>query len=210
MLVVGLTGGIGSGKTTVSRRFAALGVPVIDADLIARELVTPGSAILDQIVRRFGSGVLSDSGELDRSRLRELVFSNQPARRDLEAMLHPAVRQEIERRTARLRAPYCILVIPLLVETGQLNMVHRVLVVDVPEAAQIGRTSARDRVSHQSVRSILAAQARRAQRLAAADDVIDNSGTREALETQIRRLHETYLSKAAAAAVCQNPPSAGE
>ncbi|HXH04590.1 MAG TPA: dephospho-CoA kinase [Candidatus Competibacteraceae bacterium] len=200
MLVVGLTGGIGSGKSAVSDAFARLGVPVIDTDVLARELVEPGQPALGEIAATFGADCLGADGRLDRRRLRERVFADDQARRRLEAILHPRIRQAVQQRLVRLvqlQTPYCLLVIPLLVESGMTDLVQRVLVVDVPEELQVARVMQRDRVSAEQARAVLAAQAERAQRLAAADDVLDNSGSRAALEDAVRRLHQRYLQLAA-------------
>ena len=197
MLIIGLTGGIGSGKSAVSARFEALGVPCIDADRLTRELVAPGTPLLAEIVAAFGDDLLLDDGTLDRGALRAHIFGDQAARARLESLMHPAVRRETDRRIARLDAPYCLLVIPLLVETGGTDRVHRVLVVDVDEATQLRRTMARDEVDESHVRSILQSQASRAQRLRVADDVIDNSGPAAALDREVRALHDRYSTLAA-------------
>ena len=193
MLVVGLTGGIGSGKTAVSDRFAQLGVPVIDTDLIARELVEPGQPALAEIADAFGMDCLDSQGRLDRSRLRERVFMDDAGRRKLEAILHPRIRAVARERIAVLSAPYCLLVIPLLAETGMTDLVNRVLVVDAPEAEQIRRVMTRDQIEGVQARRILAAQARRDQRLAIADDILENSGDLAELELPIAELHRHYL-----------------
>ena len=196
MLIVGLTGGISSGKSTVAERFAARGVPCIDADQLTRDLVEPGEPLLKRLVASFGEGTLDAQGRLDRRRLRERVFADPVERRRLEALMHPAVYAAMRGRIAALDAPYCLLVIPLLVETGAQSRVHRVLVVDVDEATQRARTAARDGVSPEQVEAILASQASRAERLAAADDVIDNGGDRDALEARVEALHHRYLALA--------------
>lgn len=196
MLIVGLTGGIGSGKSTVAERFAARGVPCIDADQLTRELVEPGTPLLAQIAAAFGPDALTADGRLDRRRLRERVFANPAERRRLEGLMHPAVQAAMRDRLAALDAPYCLLMIPLLVETGGQQRVHRVLVVDVDEATQRERTAARDQVPATQIDAILATQASRDQRLAVADDVIDNRGDPEALEAQVARLHRRYLELA--------------
>jgi dephospho-CoA kinase len=196
MLRIGLTGGIGSGKSAVADRFAALGAPVIDADLIARELTRPDTEALREIAEAFGPSVLDPAGALDRPALRRRVFSDPQARRRLEAILHPRIRDEMQRRAAAVRAPYVVLVVPLLLETGQTRLADRVLVVDVPEALQIERVCRRDHQPERQVRAILDAQCRRDERLAAADDVIDNSGTIEQLLAQTDRLHRRYLALA--------------
>jgi dephospho-CoA kinase len=197
VLVVGLTGGIGSGKSTVAELFAARGVPVLDADRIAREVVAPGTSGLDEVVATFGAGVLDAEGGLHRRRLRERIFSNSRARQRLEAIIHPRVRAEMCRRLDRLRADYAILIIPLLVERGQQDLVDRVLVVDLPETLQIRRAAARDDVDTAAVERIMEAQCRREQRLRAADDIIDNSGGPDRLIAQVDRLHQHYLGLAA-------------
>ncbi len=196
MLRIGLTGGIGSGKSTVAELFARRGVPVIDTDVLAREVVVPGQPALAEIARTFGHDVLDPNGQLDRSRLRERVFDDPAARRTLEAILHPRIRAAVQTRLARLKAPYCVIVVPLLVETNFVDLVDRVLVVDTEERQRIERTRARDRVPADAVRQIIAAQATREQRLAAADDVITNNGTLADLERQVDRLHAQYLALA--------------
>ena len=197
MLVVGLTGGIGSGKTAVSDCFARHGVPVIDTDLIARELVRPGQPALAEIVAEFGPECLDGRGGLDRTHLRQRVFTDEAGRRRLEAILHPRIRAVTRERIAALTTPYCLLVIPLLVETGMTDLVDRVLVVDASEAEQIHRVMARDRIDEIQARQILAAQASRRQRLALADEVVENAGDFANLERQIADLHLYYLRLAA-------------
>lgn len=199
MYRVGLTGGIASGKTTVSQLFAALGVPIIDSDEIARDIVAPGTAALAAIVGRFGRELLQPDGQLDRRRLRELVFGDATARRDLEAITHPAIRAEMDRRSARAGGDYQILAIPLLVEGGAARArerVERILVVDCPEALQIRRVMARDRSTEAAARAVLAAQASRETRLAAADDVIVNHGDLADLRRQVEALHTQYRNAA--------------
>ncbi|MGI9334203.1 MAG: dephospho-CoA kinase [Gammaproteobacteria bacterium] len=192
-LVIGLTGGIGSGKSAATACFEALGVPVIDADRVARDVVAPGAPALRQVVDLLGPEVLAADGSLDRRAVRERVFNAPALRQALEAILHPVIR----RRTSELLdgldpTPYAILAIPLLVETGGHPRVHRILVVDCPEALQIERTTARDGTSAQAVRKIMDVQASRANRLAVADDVIVNDGDLEALRAQVQMLHERY------------------
>lgn len=195
-LVIGLTGGIASGKTVVSRYFEHLGVPVIDADVVAREVVEPGEAGLDAVVKEFGAEILDDKGRLDRRRLRSLVFENPSGRRSLESMLHPLIRQRMEAQLDKLNDDYAILAIPLLLETGQTDMVDRVLVVDASESAQIERSRKRDGVAEEEVRQIMSSQASRADRLAQANDVIENNGTIDELRQRVRRLDEFYRSLA--------------
>jgi len=192
-LVVGLTGGIGSGKTTVANGFSALGIPVIDADRIARELVEPGQAALDEIIAVFGSGCLTADGHLDRHSMRETVFQDEAQRQRLEAILHPEIRQQIRSLIARIRAPYCIVVIPLLLETGQQDLVQRILVVDTLEEKQVSRVAARDNLSHNVISAIMNSQLDRNTRLAAADDVIINDNGLESLPGKIEALHTRYL-----------------
>ncbi len=195
MYVVAITGGIGSGKTTVANQFAELGIEVVDADVIAREVVEPGTPALAAIADHFGSEVITPDGQLDRRRLRERVFTDPQAKGWLNALLHPLIRTEMQHQCAAARSPYCLLVVPLLVENRLTALANRVLVIDVDEATQIERTCRRDGVSREQAQAILAAQASRAQRLAAADDVLDNqNGTPEAIKSRILALHETYLA----------------
>ncbi|OGI67667.1 MAG: dephospho-CoA kinase [Candidatus Muproteobacteria bacterium RBG_16_60_9] len=194
MLRIGLTGGIGSGKSTVAELFTRRGVPVIDTDVIARQIVTPGQPALAEIAREFGSDLLDASGQLDRARMRRRVFDDPTARRRLEAILHPRIRAAVRDQIAALKAPYCLIVIPLLVETGFNEVIDRVLVVDVDEVHQQERTSRRDIVPTNEVQKIMATQATREQRLARADDVIVNNGVVADLEREVDRLHASYLA----------------
>ena len=197
MFAVGLTGGIGSGKSTVSGLFAKLGVPVIDTDLIARQLTELGSEALDAIRASFSDAVMHADGSLDRAALRRRVFADTSARKQLEAILHPRIRREVERSLASIRSPYAMIVIPLLVETGGYrDLLNRVLVVDCPESVQIERVMARSGLSREEVMAILETQASRAQRLAAADDVILNTLTPDALRAEVGLLHRRYLDLA--------------
>lgn len=196
MLTVGLTGGIGSGKSTVGRLFQERGAALIDSDVVARQVVEPGSEGLERLRGAFGETILDAQGHLDRSAMREVIFQNSQARHRLESLLHPMIWAEIDRQKSETNAPYCMLVIPLLVESGSQERVDRVLVVDCPEDMQRSRASARDGVSPQQIQAILDAQATRAQRLAAADDVIDNSGATEAIATRVEELHRQYLDLA--------------
>lgn len=198
MLIIGLTGGIGSGKTAVSDAFARRGAPIIDTDLIAREVVAPGQPALAEIVTQFGPACVDSQGGLDRAYLRQVVFAEPALRRRLESILHPRIRQALRERLAAIKTPYCLVVVPLLVETGMTDMAHRILVVDVPAAFQIQRVMARDNVTEDQARRVLAAQASRAQRLALADDVIDNSGDLASLDAQVAALHEKYIVLAGA------------
>lgn len=195
MYVVAITGGIGSGKTTVANQFAALGIEVVDADLIAREVVEPGTPALGAIASHFGPGILDEQGRLDRRALRERIFSEPAAKSWLNALLHPIIRSEMLRQCAAANSPYCLLVVPLLVENRLTELADRVLVIDVDEATQIERTCRRDGVSLEQAQAILASQANRSERLAMADDVLDNqSGTTETIRERILALHETYLA----------------
>lgn len=195
MYVVAITGGIGSGKTTIANQFAELGIDVVDADVIAREVVEPGAPALAAIAAHFGPDVITPDGQLARRGLRERVFSDPDAKAWLNALLHPLIRQEMLRRCAAARSPYCLLVVPLLVENKLTGLANRVLVIDVDEATQIERTCRRDGVSWAQAQAILAAQASRAERLAAADDVLDNkNGAPETIKPRILALHETYMA----------------
>ncbi len=197
MLIIGLTGGIGSGKTAVSDRFAALGVPVIDADRLSRELVAQGQPALAEIAAAFGPAVLTAAGELDRAALGRRVFADPAARRRLEAILHPRIRAAMQERIATLTAPYVVLVIPLLLETGQTDLVDRVLVVDASSQRQRERVRQRDRLSDERIEQMLAAQVDRATRLAAAHDVIDNESDLATLDSAVAALHANYLKLSA-------------
>jgi len=198
MYTVGLTGGIGSGKSTVADCFVALGVPVIDTDVIARDLTAPDGAALAAIRAAFGEAVMQADGTLDRAALRRHVFADTAARHQLEAILHPRIRQAVQQALTTLAAPYALIVIPLLVETGGYqDVLNRVLVVDCPEVVQIARVKARSGLAHDEVQAILAAQAGRAERLAAADDVIVNIATPADLCAEVARLHQRYLALAA-------------
>jgi len=192
VLKIGLTGGIASGKSSIAAMFAALGVPIIDTDVIAREAVAPGSPGLQAVERLFGKGVLAADGSLDRVKLRGIVFGDGAARRRLEAALHPLIRRRTLERIAETRAPYVIIVVPLLVETDFRAVVDRVLVVDCPESAQIERLMLRDGTTGPEARAMLAAQADRRTRLAAADDVVDNAASLAASEAQVVALHQKY------------------
>ncbi len=200
MLRVALTGGIGSGKSTVAKLFAARGAPVIDADVLAHTLTEPGGPALKEIAAAFGEQMLTAQGRLDRVALRRLVFSDSDARQRLEAILHPRIRKEMIAQLADLRAPYVILVIPLLFEAGQQDMADRILVVDLPQPVQVERVRGRSGLETSEIRAIIAAQVEPAVRLAGADDLIDNSGDADALMTQVLHLDRFYrqLSRAPA------------
>ena len=192
-LVVGLTGGIGSGKSTVANLFAELGVPVIDADRLARELVTPGQPAFDEIIAQFGSDCLRADGTLDRAWLRQRIFSDPHGKRQLEAILHPKIRQRMQELIAEIRAPYCIVVIPLLLETRQTDLVDRIVVVDLPEKEQLKRVAERDSLPHHVILDIMSTQADRETRLAAADDIIDNVNGPASLGKRIQELHMQFM-----------------
>lgn len=198
--VVGLTGGIGSGKSAAAQAFEQLGATVVDTDAIAHELTAPGGAALEHIKALFGAAFIGPSGAMDREAMRKRVFSDPQAKRALERLLHPLIRAEAERRIAAARGPYVIYVVPLLVESGDYRgRVDRVLVVDAAQALQLERVAKRSGLPEPEVRAIMAQQASRAARLAAADDVLDNSGTLEALRAQVAALHARYVKIAAQA-----------
>lgn len=199
MLIIALTGGIGSGKSAVANLFAQHAVPVIDTDLIARELVQKGQPALHEIVNQFGPQVLTQHGELDRSTLRNIIFNDAVQRTKLEAILHPRIHAEVYRRINTLKAPYCLIVVPLLAETKQTYQRDRTVVVDTSPDIQLQRIMARDVLTQEQAQSILSAQASRDKRLALADDVIDNSGPPFALTAQVDQLHHHYLKLASTA-----------
>lgn len=198
MLRVGLTGGIASGKSEAARQFAALDVPVLDADAIARDLVAPGSPLLAEILAAFGEQLRLPDGSLDRAALGARVFRDPAQRRRLEALTHPAIQAEMHARLAKLEAPYVILMIPLLVEAGLTNQVDRILVIDVPEPLQRARIARRDGHDPERIAQILAAQVDRRSRLAVADDVIVNDGDLDDLARAVKQQHRRYLAMAAA------------
>ncbi|MDZ7902222.1 MAG: dephospho-CoA kinase [Rheinheimera sp.] len=192
-MVVGLTGGIGSGKTTAANLFAKLGVTLVDADVIAREVVAIGSEALQQIVDKFGADALLSDGSLNRSWLRTRVFADESAKQWLNALMHPLIRAEIQRQLNTAKSAYVLLVAPLLIENGLTALTSQVLVVNVSRATQIRRTCARDQVSISQVEAILAAQCSQSQRLAHADQVIDNDSDGIDLSEQVAELHAFYL-----------------
>lgn len=194
---VALTGGIGSGKSTIANAFAALGVPIIDADVIAREVVEPGSAALRQIAERHGESILTAHGALNRARLRAIIFQSPDEKTWLNNLLHPLINARTQQLKALSTAPYVLWVVPLLVENGLQHQADRVLVVDVDEATQLRRTIQRDGIDRQQAQNILSAQATRSTRLAVADDVINNSGTPDEALPQVAALHQRYLTLAA-------------
>lgn len=192
--IIGLTGGIGSGKSAAADHFAELGAAVVDTDAIAHELTASGGAAIPHIRAAFGDTVIAPDGALDRAAMRKRVFADAEAKARLEAILHPMIRAESDRRCAEARTPYVVLVVPLLVESGSYrSRVQRVAVVDCPEEMQVARVMARSGLSAGEVRAIVAAQVSRQERLAAADDVIDNSGNLSELRAQIEHLHRVYL-----------------
>jgi len=195
MLHIGLTGGIGSGKSSVAKLFAELGAPIIDADEIAREVVLPGSDALQMIQHYFGNAILNSAGELNRMRLRNIIFHDAQKRLWLENLLHPLIIDTIKQRTTALHAPYVIIVIPLLIETNQHTWLDRVIVVDLPEDIQLQRLFSRDQNNDPAtLRAIHAAQLSRAERLSYAQDIIENSGDFIALAKQVEKLHRFYNS----------------
>jgi len=194
---IGLTGGIASGKSTAAKFFGALGVPILDSDQIARDVVEPGQPPLERLVERFGPTILTPDGHLDRPALRDIVFSDPMARADLEALTHPAIGAAMEARSAAAGGPYQVLVIPLLVEKNLSTHVDRVLVVDCDEDLQVRRLRDRDGSTPEQAQAILNAQAPRAARLRAADDVITNEADMSAVQDQVAALHARYLELAA-------------
>ena len=197
-LVVALTGGIGSGKTSVSTRLAELGAAVIDTDLLAHALTQPDGEAMPAIAAAFGPGVIAADGGLDRAAMRRLAFADPQARRRLEAILHPLIRARLAAELRQVEAAYAVLVIPLLFETGWTDIADRILVVDLPEDQQIARVMRRNGLGEAEVRQIIATQVSRATRRAGADDLIENEGDLEALRGQTDRLHRDYLRLASA------------
>lgn len=195
-LRIGLTGGVASGKTTVSNMFAELGIPIVDTDIIAREIVEPGKPALQQIRDRFGEQIIDDTGRLDRRALRSIVFESEVARRELETILHPAIGRETRRQADALGGPYQLIVVPLLVGSNLLNLLDRVLVVDCDPDLQYSRLLARDAESPEQASRILAAQPGRESRLAIADDVIRNDSDLERLSEQVKELDQLYRNLA--------------
>lgn len=193
---VGLTGGIASGKSIVAEMFAAHGVPVIDTDIIARQVVMPGQPALDEIRQIFGDAVIDEFGTLDRAEMRKLIFANERHRQQLEDIVHPRIRQETARQVGEAEGDYQLIVVPLLTESPLKGLVDRILVVDCDEITQIKRLMARDAESEEQARRILAAQASRAQRLEIADDIIQNNASLDSTASQVAVLHERYLELA--------------
>lgn len=196
-LVIGLTGGIGSGKSAVSALFESLGITVVDADIAARTIVEPGKPAMAEIAKTFGTEVVLPDGTMDRALMRQIVFADPAKRKQLEAITHPRIRDEIQRGLAAAISPYAILVSPLLLESGQNAFTERVLVVDVSEETQLARTMSRDSNSAEQVRAIIASQISRERRLAAADDIINNDGSLDDLKPKVLDLHRRYLALAA-------------
>jgi dephospho-CoA kinase len=205
--IVALTGGIASGKTLVSNEFAKLGVPIIDTDVIAHQIVEPGQPALLKIKSAFGSHIIDEDGRLKRETLRSIIFSELAQRRKLEAILHPRIRQEVIDAITKVTYAYCIVVIPLLAEKGAYPFVNRILVIDVDPEVQISRLMARDGSSRKQAEQILASQASRKERLSIADDVLDNSSSPEQARSRATQLHAEYLQRATHAKreVSQNP-----
>ena len=198
MFVVGLTGGIGSGKSTVAGMFAALEIDLIDADVAAREVVAPGTNALAEIVEHFGPDILMADGSLDRRGLRRIIFHQKQEKHWLETLLHPLIRRWLTQQISDRRSAYCLLISPLLLETGQAEMVDRILVVDVSVETQIARTLARDGGEESTVRAIIAAQIGRNQRIEHGDDIIDNDLPLQTLRQRVETLHQQYLAMAKA------------
>ena len=201
MLIVGLTGGIASGKTTATEFFSSLGVPVYDADLIVHDLLKQGTTSYTEIINFFGAGIVQDDGELNRKKLRQIIFSDKQKRQQLESILHPKVRTRLKNNIAEIKmaetnTAYCIVCIPLLVETHQQDLVQRILLIDIPKELQIERLKKRDNLSANQINDILAAQATREERLALADDVIVNNLDIEHFEKQLIEIHKNFLSLA--------------
>lgn len=196
MLLIGLTGGIGSGKTTVAKLFAERGITVIDTDQLARDVTQRGQPALEKIAEHFGGNILQDDGNLNRTALRKIIFADESQRIWLETLLHPLIYEEMDKQVKRSTSPYCIAVIPLLLEKPPHDMVNRILVIDTIESEQIKRTRVRDNSTIDDVKAILKTQATRAQRLAAADDIIENNGSPADLVSQVERLNGFYRALA--------------
>ena len=194
VLRIGLTGGIGSGKSTACEIFSELKVPVIDADVIAVKAVKPGMPALQSIIDEFGVKIITKDGYLNRKELRDRIFKNESDRRKLESILHPVIYKEIARQTKGINSAYCIISIPLLLETGPSDIIDRILVIDIPKELQLSRASARDNASLKNIETIIHSQISRDDRLAAADDIINNEGDIENLRRQIYDLYEFYKS----------------
>lgn len=196
MLIIGLTGGIGSGKTTVAKLFAERGVTVIDTDQLARDVTEPGRPALQSIAEKFGASILQANGSLNRTALRKIVFTDENKRLWLENLLHPLILDEMKKQANAAKSPYCIVVIPLLLETNLNHLINRILVIDTNEKEQIKRTQLRDNSTENEIKSIIATQATRVNRLSAAHDIIENNGSITDLTPQVDRLHGFYLALA--------------
>lgn len=192
MLIVGLTGGIGSGKTTVANLFAHLGVPIIDTDILAREVTNIGTPALNEISQHFGNTILNQDGSLNRTKLRELIFANDNKRLWLQNVLHPLILKSAQSKLTKLDAPYAIVVIPLLLESDPINFIDRILVVDASEDNQVQRTISRDKSTKEAVTAILNTQINRQSRLSQAHDIIQNDGSLDHLKQQVEKLHQVY------------------
>ena len=196
MLIIGLTGGIGSGKSVASDKFKSLGITIVDADVASRTVVEPGKPALKEIQDHFGSGIITAEGKLDRNKLREIIATDAEERKWLESVLHPKIGEQITKEISESTSVYTLFVAPLLLETNSQEMCSRVVVVDVPKDVQIRRTAKRDKVSPNQVEQMVAAQMEREKRLEKADDVLLNSGTIEDLEKQVEELHKKYIQMA--------------
>lgn len=195
--IVGVTGGIGSGKSAICNAFVKFGIDIVDADIVAREVVVPGSDGLLEITENFGPQVIDSNGQLDRKKLRGIIFEDDSKRQLLESILHPRIRRRVESQLAAATSDYCLLCVPLMIERGNSYHVDRLLVVDCPEDTQISRVMARDNLTREQVLAIMATQATRQQRLEKADDVIMNDGSIEELEKRVASLHRDYLQRSA-------------
>ena len=193
MLIIGLTGGIGSGKSVASDKFASLGITVVDADVASRTVVEPGKPALQEIESHFGSEIITEDGQLDRAKLREIIASDAEERKWLESVLHPRIGEQIAKEISESTSPYTLFVAPLLLETNSQEMCARVVVVDVPNDIQVERTAKRDKVPTDQVEQMVSAQMEREKRLEKADDVLLNTSTIEELEKKVEQLHEMYL-----------------
>lgn len=191
---VALTGGIGSGKSTVANQFSLLGTPIIDSDIISRNVVKPGKPAFNMVVKEFGPTIVTKNDELDRKKLREIIFNDEHAKSSLEKILHPAIYEEIDNQINSIDYPYCLIVIPLLIETNAMNRFDRVLVVDVPEKIQLKRTIERDNSTQQLIENIIKSQVKRNYRLKYADDIIDNTLEISELKHTIKKLHIHYMN----------------
>ena len=193
---VALTGGIGSGKTTVANKFEQLGVPVIDSDIISREIVEPGQSCLNKIIQHFGDELLTKEKVLNREKLRNIIFNDDKAKEKLEEILHPSIYEEIDKKISKIDYPYCLVVIPLLIETNAMGYFNRILVVDTAETMQIHRAQQRDNASEENIEKIIKSQVSREQRLKHADDIIENNLSIEELNNSVVELHKKYINLA--------------